>query len=102
MTKTCRTTWAICSNRWVTRSRGYAHVLPTDTADEVILQFAYESDCFLVTCNRDDFIRLAAAVPHHGVVIVIRRQTRADERAALLRLLERAGETGLRNNINFS
>jgi hypothetical protein len=33
---------------------------------------------------------------------VIRRRTRADERAALFRLLDRAGETGLRNNVNFA
>lgn len=77
-------------------------VLPTDATDEVVLQAAYQRDCVLVTCNRDDFLHLAATIPHHGVVIVIRRRTRADERAALFRLLERAGETGLRNNINFA
>jgi hypothetical protein len=32
----------------------------------------------------------------------IRRKTRAAERAALLRLLERAGESGVKNNINFA
>ena len=31
---------------------------------------------------------------HHGIVIVIRRKTRAAERSALFRLLERAGKTG--------
>jgi hypothetical protein len=35
-------------------------------------------------------------------IIVIRRRTRAAERAALYRLLERAGETGLRGNVNFA
>jgi len=34
--------------------------------------------------------------------VIIRRKTRAAERAALLRLLERAGESGLRDNINFA
>jgi len=39
---------------------------------------------------------------HHGIVVIIRRRTRAAERAALFRLLERAGETGLKGNINFA
>lgn len=55
-----------------------------------------------MTCNRDDFIDLAKRQSHHGIVVIIRRRTRAAERAALFRLLERAGETGLKNNINFA
>jgi predicted nuclease of predicted toxin-antitoxin system len=76
--------------------------LPGDSSDEAVLQFAGECGCLLLTCNRDDFLNLATTRPHHGIVIVIRRRTRADERAALFRLLERAGETGLRNNVNFA
>ena len=76
--------------------------LPGDSSDEAVLQFAHDGGCLLLTCNRDDFLRLATMRPHHGIVIVIRRRTRADERAALFRLLERAGETGLRNNVNFA
>jgi hypothetical protein len=53
-----------------------------------------------MTCNRDDFIELAQNQPHHGIVVIIRRRTRAAERAALFRLLERAGETDLKDNIN--
>ena len=56
----------------------------------------------MVTCNRDDFVELAKREPHHGIVVIIRRKTRAAERAALFRLLERAGETGLKSNINFA
>jgi tRNA G18 (ribose-2'-O)-methylase SpoU len=52
-----------------------------------VLHFAYENGYVLLTCNRDDFLHLAAARPHHGIVIIIRRRTRADERAALFRLL---------------
>jgi predicted nuclease of predicted toxin-antitoxin system len=78
------------------------NALPGDSSDEAVLQFAHDRDCLLLTCNRDDFLDLARTTPHHGVVIVIRRRTRADERAALFRLLERAGGTGLRNNINFA
>jgi predicted nuclease of predicted toxin-antitoxin system len=75
---------------------------PGDSSDEAVLQFAHDRGCLLLTCNRDDFLDLATRRPHHGIVIVIRRRTRADERAALFRLLERAGETGLGNNVNFA
>lgn len=77
-------------------------VLPPEATDPAVLQFAHEHDCLLMTCNRDDFLKLAETEPHRGIIVVIRRKTRAQERAALLRLLERAGETGLRDNINFA
>jgi len=48
------------------------------------------------------FLRLAPIKPHHGIVILVRRRTRASERAALLNLIERAGESGLSININFA
>jgi predicted nuclease of predicted toxin-antitoxin system len=76
--------------------------LPHDSPDEAVLQLAHESGCVLLTCNRDDFLGLAAKQPHLGIVVVIRRRTRAAERAALFRLLDRAGETGLKNNVNFA
>jgi hypothetical protein len=79
-----------------------SEVLPRDSSDDAVPQFADVHQCVLLTCNRDDFLHLAMARPHHGIVIVIRRRTRADERAALFSLLERAGETGLRNNVNFA
>ena len=77
-------------------------VLPQEAADPLVLEFADDHGCLLVTCNRDDFIELATKQPHHGVIVIIRRRTRAAERAALLRLLERAGDEGLRGNINFA
>ena len=76
--------------------------LTEGASDEEVLQFAHERGCVLLTCNRDDFLHLATKQLHHGIVIVIRRRTRAAERAALFRLLEDAGETGLQNNINFA
>ncbi|HTW67569.1 MAG TPA: DUF5615 family PIN-like protein [Bryobacteraceae bacterium] len=76
--------------------------LAEDASDEEVLQFAHKRGCVLLTCNRDDFLHLATKQLHHGIVIVIRRRTRAAERAALFRLLEGAGETGLQNNINFA
>ena len=69
--------------------------LPEDASDEAVLQFAHESGSLLLTCNRDDFLHLATKKPHHGIVIIVRRRTRAAERAALYRLLQSAGETGL-------
>jgi len=77
-------------------------VLPEDASDESVLQFAHDNDCLLLTCNRDDFLQLAKNKPHHGIIVVVRRRTRAAERAALFRLLNNAGETGLRDNINFA
>lgn len=77
-------------------------VLQQEAADSIVLQFAHEHDCVLVTCNRGDFIELARRQPHHGMIVIVRRRTRAAERAALFRLLESAGETGLKNNINFA
>lgn len=77
-------------------------VTPPETADAIVLAFAAEQDYLLLTCNRNDFIKLAETQPHRGIIVVIRRKTRAAERAALLRLLERAGESGLLDNINFA
>jgi predicted nuclease of predicted toxin-antitoxin system len=76
-------------------------VPPEDASDESVLQFAHDNDCVLLTCNRDDFLQLARHKPHRGIVVVIRRRTRAAERAALFRLLDSAGESGLKDNINF-
>jgi len=77
-------------------------VLGPEAADQAVLRFAYDGAHLLVTCNRDDFIALAERQPHHGIIVVIRRRTRAQERAAFVRLLERAGDIGLRDNINFA
>lgn len=76
--------------------------LPVTTPDEDVLRFAGEQGCLLITCNRDDFVTAATRVPHHGIIILIRRRSRALERAALVRLLDSAGEEGLRDNINFA
>ena len=77
-------------------------VVRHDATDPTVLQFAHEHGWLVVTCNRDDFVRLGQQHPHHGIVVVIRRKTRAAERAALFRLLERAGEAGPTGSINFA
>jgi predicted nuclease of predicted toxin-antitoxin system len=77
-------------------------VLPIDSLDLDVLTFATRGDMILVTCNRDDFIALAENSPHAGIIVLIRRPTRVAECSHLLRLIQLAGETGLRNNINFA
>jgi predicted nuclease of predicted toxin-antitoxin system len=78
------------------------NVLSSDSSDEAVLKYARERDCVLLTCNRDDFLHLAKARPHRGIVVLIRRRIRADERAALFRLLERAGAAGFHDNLNLA
>ena len=77
-------------------------VLPVTTPDDEVLRLAGERGCVLLTCNRDDFLAAAGRVAHHGIIILIRRKSRALERAALVRLLDAAGESGLSDNINFA
>jgi predicted nuclease of predicted toxin-antitoxin system len=77
-------------------------VLPVTTPDQEVLRHAAERESLLITCNRDDFLAAAGRVPHCGIIILIRRRSRALERAALVHLLDTAGETGLRGNINFA
>jgi len=77
-------------------------VPPRAASDAAVLDYAFHHEMIVITCNRDDFLHLARQRPHHGIVIVIRRRSRAAERAALLRLVERAGTMGLGDNINFA
>jgi len=77
-------------------------VLPKESSDPEVLARAYEGKFILITCNRDDFLGLAKTQPHCGIIILVRRRTRIAERAALIRLLDGAGESGLSNNINFA
>ena len=77
-------------------------VLPRTVSDAEALEYAFDHGLIVITCNRDDFLRLVRDRPHGGIVIVIRRRSRAAERAALLGLVERAGPEGLQGNINFA
>ena len=77
-------------------------VLSVTTPDDEVLRHAAKREYLLITCNRDDFLAAAGQVPHHGIIFLIRRRSRALERAALVRLLDTAGEGGLRDNINFA
>lgn len=77
-------------------------VLPRDASDLAVFDYATHHGLTLVTCNRDDFISLGSQRPHLGIIIVVRRRSRAQERAALLALIERATDAGLLGNINFA
>ncbi len=77
-------------------------IIPPDSPDLAVLQAAQKQNAILITCNRDDFLTLATTNAHAGIVILIRRPSRAAECAHFLRLLQSAGETGLRHNINFA
>lgn len=72
----------------------------TDDAD--IWYHAVRTNSIEVTCNRQDFLKLAGTEPATGLVILKRRRTRQDECNHLLRLLASAGEPGLKCNINFA
>ena len=77
-------------------------VLPPHADDPVVFAAAQERACVMVTCNRDDFLALASAQPHHGLVILIRRRSARVEATKLLQLIARAGSSGLAGNINFA
>jgi predicted nuclease of predicted toxin-antitoxin system len=76
--------------------------LPVTASDTEIFAYACDQGVLMVTCNRDDFLELAAARKHPGLIVLIRRRTHQAEAAHLLRLIENAGEEGLRGNINFA
>ena len=77
-------------------------VLPNTTPDPEVFAYAAARQLVMVTCNRDDFVALARTQPHCGLIVLFRRKSRTAERVALVRLLEKAGDQGVANNINFA
>lgn len=77
-------------------------VLPITALDEEAFAYAIDQDLITVTCNRNEFLALAAIQEHPGLIILVRRQTRQAECGRLLSLLRRAGAPGLARNINFA
>lgn len=49
-------------------------VLPRETADDIVFATAEDKGCVMITCNRNDYLDLAAKAPHLGLIILIRRQ----------------------------
>ena len=72
------------------------------TPDVDVWNYAVRTSSIFVTCNRDDFLKLAGSAPQTGLIVVNRRQSRQAECRKVLELIEAAGESGLRNNINFA
>jgi predicted nuclease of predicted toxin-antitoxin system len=77
-------------------------LLPRTASDETVFAAAQNNQSVMITCNRDDFLKLAAKGPHLGLIILIRRRSPQAECANLLRLIRKAGEQGLQGNINFA
>jgi predicted nuclease of predicted toxin-antitoxin system len=77
-------------------------LLRRTASDETVFAAAQSNQCVMITCNRDDFLKLAAKGPHLGLIILIRRRSPQAECANLLRLIRKAGEHGLQGNINFA
>jgi predicted nuclease of predicted toxin-antitoxin system len=76
--------------------------LPVTSTDEQVFTHAITEGRVLVTCNRDDFLELAGSREHPGLIILIRRRSSVAEQGHLLRLLDRAGGSGIAGNINFA
>lgn len=79
-----------------------AAALGKRTDDVEVWRYAARTGSILVTCNRQDFQKLAGTEPAAGLIILNRRNTRQSECSHLLRLLAGAGEIGLNGNINFA
>jgi predicted nuclease of predicted toxin-antitoxin system len=77
-------------------------VLPLSAEDPEVFAYAVTREMILITCNRDDFLPLAAEQPHPGLIILIRRRNRHGETSRVMKLVDHAGESGLANNINFA
>lgn len=82
-------------------------ILPIRTLDPAVMAAAAVRGCVVVTCNRDDFLRLASAEFEAGrtivgLIVLIRRHTHEAECANVAALLQDAGESGISGNINFA
>ena len=78
-------------------------VLPITATDEEVFAYACSEGLILISCNRNHFLALARQPQEQpGLIILIRRRTRQSECAHLSVLLQRTGENGLRNNVNFA
>jgi hypothetical protein len=69
-------------------------------AIDKVFNYLCKQKALLITCNRDDLLKLAPG-EHAGLIVLMRRRSRQAECAHLLTLLQRAGEDGIRGNINF-
>jgi hypothetical protein len=84
-------------------SRSYTRCCQSPHPMKKSLATPVRKEVILISCNRNHFLTLARQTQvHPGLIILIRRRTRQSECAHLSVLLQRAGEQGLRNNVNFA
>lgn len=79
-----------------------AEVLGRQTGDAEVWSQAVQRNAIVVTCNRQDFLKLAGPAPATGLIILNRRKSRQVECRHILRLIREAGEEGLKGSINFA
>lgn len=77
-------------------------VMSPTADDEEVFSYAVKKRAIMLTCNRNDFLALAAAHSHCGLIVLIRRRSTLAEAGHLLELLGKAGPSGLEGNINFA
>ena len=77
-------------------------VMSPEADDEKVFAYAVKKRAIMLTCNRNDFLELAAEQSHSGLIVLIRRRSSLSEAGHLLQLLRVAGENGLAGNINFA
>ena len=73
-----------------------------EAGDEEVFAYAADKKAIMLTCNRNDFLELASALEHPGLIILIRRRSALSEAGHLLELLRKAGAAGLEGNVNFA
>ena len=79
-----------------------SEVMSPEADDEEVFAYAAEKKTIMLTCNRNDFLALAAENSHSGLIVLIRRRSSLSEAGHLLELLGKAGALGLEGNINFA
>jgi len=79
-----------------------ADVMSPDSSDDEVFAYAMKANAIMVSCNRNDFLELASALEHSGLIILIRRRSALSEAGHLLELLRKAGAAGLEGNVNFA
>jgi hypothetical protein len=92
---------------WKHDTRRLRDVLPVTTPDEAVFTWAQRESRIIITCNQRHFLALARKAVERsesfpGLIVLIRRRTRQSECGHLLTLIRRAGDSGLKGNINLA
>jgi predicted nuclease of predicted toxin-antitoxin system len=92
---------------WGYEVKTLREVLPARTPDDAVFAHAQREGSIIVSCNRGDFLGLARQTLARGqslagLIILVRRRSRQAEGGHLLALIRRAGENGLKGNINIA